>query len=80
MPAKVNTEARNAIGTERIDAQLKLFTARHPDWRTMEGQMVCITRKVDGKSRQTKLDSKEYLEMLYLMAKSESWNDQCPKP
>jgi hypothetical protein len=57
----------------KVDADLQLFTARHPNWKAIEPQMVCLGSSLST----TNLESQEYMELLYLMAKSEVWNKQC---
>ena len=57
----------------KVDADLQMFTLRHPNWKAIEPQMVCIGKSVQP----TKLESLEFMELIFLMAKSETWNKEC---
>lgn len=57
-----------------VDRDFDAFMLRHTDWKKVETPIACLA----GKFNMGKLEMSEFLEMLYLMAKSEVWSAQCP--
>ena len=64
--AQVITAAQQAEIVERTNIELALFTAKYPDWKTIEKEMMHFASRLEPKN----MSEQEYLEVLYVLAKS----------
>ena len=62
--------------SSQIGALMQVFSLKHADWKAFEPSITCLSSKIQSK----KINAMDYMDMLYLMAKSEVWSKDCPSP